>query len=362
MSQSVLVITNSNDRRDSTSALRRITRALAEVDDTSVAVFFLRPQTEANAPWPGSRVVDDLRTWWPAALIERFVSANLAGRIRGLRLRLWLRQVDPDVVILDDGLGFRVVEHLRRPAAIINRLNLEAPLGTHDYDGMYPTPTVVVAPPGLTVETPVPVIREHGLRSFGDNARFAETDVRRAARSQLGLPEEATLIAGWGADGWLDGPDLFVRTLWALRERHGIDAHGVWLGNEQPEAIRRLEEEAARCGVADRFHHLPYDGHGEMPAEALFGDVVLLPTRASLLPEHLMPASVSGLIVVTFEAAVVEDDHVWCVEDLDVDAAAAAVARGLGRDRLALSHSMMLQVDLGTWTRHLLDVALQRRR
>src|SRR5690606_20285888 len=135
---------------------------------------------------------------------------------------------------------------------------------------------------------------------------------------RLGLPEAEPVIAGWGGDGWLDGPDLFIRTLWALGDRHGVPAHGVWFGTDQPDEAQRLRDEAARCGLADRYHLLPYDGHGDTPAAALCADVALLPSREALLREHLMAAIVSGMIVVAFEACDIDDPAVWTGPDLDV--------------------------------------------
>lgn len=360
MSSSVLIITNSDDRRHSTRVLRRIASALEEVGSPRVSVFMLRPSPDSMS-WPNHRVVDTLRTWPPAAIVERVVSPGLAGRMRGLRLRWWLRQAHPDLVILDDGLGFRVIEHLADSVVVVNRINEQAPPDAFDDVAAFDRPDLVIAPTDLEVTTSVPVIREHRFKTFRDAARFADPAVRAATRGRLGLPEDVTLITGWGGDGWLDGPDLFIRLLWSLQDRYGIAVHGAWFGTDHPAEVRRLTEEATRCGVAERYSILPYDGRGEMPEGALCADAIALPTRASLLADHLVPATVSGLTTVTFRAAEVEDDHVWCVDDLDIDAMAAALIRSLDQDRSAQSHEMMLQIDIGAWSRHLLELAADLR-
>lgn len=53
----------------------------------------------------GSFVVDDLRSWPAALRVEAVLGPQMAGRLRGLRLRVWLARLDPTVVILLDGDG-----------------------------------------------------------------------------------------------------------------------------------------------------------------------------------------------------------------------------------------------------------------
>lgn len=357
--QSILIITNAYDLRDSTAVLRRIASTLAGFDDTRVDVFLLRHSTTNPLEWPRARVVDDLRTWWPAALIDG-LAPTVAGRLRGLRLRWWLHQIDPDVVLLDDGLGARVIEHLTPRPFVVSRVNLDRPTGAFGEPDSVAESDLVIAPPDVTVPDSLPVLREHRFRSFSDAVRAADGDVRRATRQRLGLAEDAVVLSGWGTDGWLDGPDLFVRVLWALREHHGIDAHGIWFGTDQPAEMRRLREEAERCGVDDRYHQFPYHGHGEVPLDALSADVVVLPTREALLHDHIVPAAVAGLVTVTFHVADVDDRWIWSVDDLDIDAAAVEVVRALEGDRAERSRKVMLEVDMAVWSRHLLDLASRR--
>ena len=54
-----------------------------------------------------------------------------------------------------------------------------------------------------------------------DALPFRTADARVGVRRRLGIPVDVPLVVGWGADPWLDGPDLLVRTLWALEHRQG---------------------------------------------------------------------------------------------------------------------------------------------
>lgn len=144
---------------------------------------------------------------------------------------------------------------------------------------------------------------------------------RAPARRRLGVPVDEPLLIGWGDDGWLDGPDLFVRAIWALEYHHGRKVNGLWmgLGSDQHE-IDRLHAEAERCGVGGRFFQCATD-----TLEARFcGDVAFLPYRGSLDPHDIMSTMLSGLAVVTFDAGGLDDPLVAEVAPLDVEAAAAA--------------------------------------
>jgi hypothetical protein len=358
---SVLIVTNSHDRRESTDALRRIAAALSEQHHAKVAVFLLRASWGNVTDWPGARVVDDLRTWFPAALAEKVISPTAAGRIRGARLRWWLHQADPDVVVLDDGLGLRVVERLARPPIFVSRLNRDEPTGGHYESSSLDHPDLVIAPVDMELDTEAPVLREHPFRDLGGAAKFAHRETRNGTRRRLGVPDDAVVVAGWGSDGWLDGPDLFIRALWALEAHHGVAAHGLWLGSEVREEVRRLHDEAVRCGLEGRYHLLPYRGQGDTPVDALCADVVFLPTREALLREHLMASIVSGLAVVTFRAADIEDDAVWAVDDLSVEGAAERIVDALEEDRAERSRLALRDVDVALWCGQFLD-ALDRLR
>ncbi len=159
---------------------------------------------------------------------------------------------------------------------------------------------------------------------------YRDPAARDRVRRQHGLPTGVPLVVGWGDDGWLDGPDLFVRALWALEHRHGVVAHGVWFGlSADPREVERLQTEAARCGLGDRFWHRTAV---DVAAQSC-GDVVLLPYRSPVEVVDLAPALVSGAALVTFRSTAPMGPGVVRVDELDVEAAAAAVAEALAADR-----------------------------
>ena len=255
--------------------------------------------------------------------------------LRGRRLRRWLKQTDPTVVVLDDGLGTRVIDSLRPAPRLAVRIN-EAP--PDDIDKERPPATAAdltivpsnrtALPTGQTgtrsIEQPLPAQRSRAAGRLAGPREVAEV------RRRHDLPEDAPLVVGWGDDGWLDGPDVFVRVLWALEHRHGVAAHGAWFGlSADPHEIDRLHQEAERCGVGARFHHRPAD----TTESRLCGDAAFLPYRSATSLDDLLEVACSGSLVVAFEAAGAADRLILAVPDLDVERAAAEIASGLGHDR-----------------------------
>jgi hypothetical protein len=319
----VLVITAYPDDRASTRDLRALVFESESCPNVDVHVWFLRC-TDYEVPWPESRVVDDLRTWWPARALSVVGLEPLAARLRGARLRWWLREVDPDVVVFDDGFGERIVEHApRRPRRIV-RLNREPPLDR----GMEPSVTgpvdLVLADPSIAERVPASSARRVLGPYFAYRPGLVEesdASTRSATRERLGLPT-GPLLVGWGNEGWLDGPDIFVRTLWAVRRR-GIDADAVWFGidAESGEGARLLAE-AERCDMAGRLHLRPPSGR----VAHLCGDAVLCSDRSEgRSAEELIEPVVAGCPVVTSAVVELVDDDVHTVPILDVEAAAEAL-------------------------------------
>lgn len=372
MATSVLVVTNCDDERPSTAALRGIVGALERRADVAVSTLFLRRphrsffsigaarRRRRRLPWPGERVVDDLRTWWPAAALDLVGAGVVADALRGRRLRWWLRGDRPDVVLLDDGLGYRVIEHLHPRPICVSRLNTTRPSDDELESGPLPDPDVVlvaidVRPDRDTAPPGVPLIREREQLDLALASSRASDTVRAGHRSTLGVGADTTLLTGWGFDGWLDGPDVFIRTLWSVRERHGVDAVGVWFGDTSPEEHEELLTEARRAGVADVYHLLPYEGRGTAPEPAYSADVVVLPTRLALLREHLSPVIASGLAIATFAAADLDDPTVSMVPDLDVEALAAVAAELLTETRATRLDAALTEFDLDRWVGSILD-------
>lgn len=343
---SVLVVSASPDRRTSTTRLRELVEEIADRPGTSVDVWFLRVAWD-ETPWPGSRVVDDLRTWFPSRVARALGAEKVSAALQGARLRLWHSRVRPDVVLLDDGLGERVLERVPGDPRRILRLNAELPA-----DATLERPATrfdaVVAHPSRLAEVPegVPAIAvSTQSRNRSLTVDYADPELYRELRRTLELPVDEPLVVGWGEDGWLDGPDLFVRSLWFLEHRHGILAHGVWFGFAEDEHEQdRIRQEAHRCGAAERFHLRP--AH---PQAAIVGDVNFLPYRASEETEEqmdLVDLAATGAAVVTFPLFESADPSITVVDHLDVAAAAEAMAGYLAQGRASRAADARRRLDV----------------
>lgn len=350
---SILFILATPDGRESTTALGRILDDLERRDDVRVSVWYLRVD-DNEEPRPGSRVVDELRTWAPVHALERSGLEMIAARVRGLLLRGWFLKVRPDVVVLDDGLGERLLGSTsRRPVRVV-RLNPEPPTFLH----FEPTPLdhgdVTIVPPSSTRRPTVGRVIDDTLAlDLADMRRLGTDDARRATRQLHALPVDVPLVVGWGDDGWLDGPDLFVRALWALEHRHGVIAHGVWVGlGVDPHEVERLRMEADRCGVGDRFHQRPTI----TPALKVCGDVVFLPYRSPGDRLDLLCCVAGGSALVTFPVTDVEADAVAIVPHLDVERAADEIVAFLEGDRATRWRDSLRLVDAGGFTEYFLEV------
>lgn len=366
---SVLVVTALPDERPSTVTLGVIVDELERRPDVRVEVWFLRTFPEQD-PWPGSRDVDSLRRWPVATWLERLVSRRAADLLRGLRLRLWFLRARPDLIVLDDGLGERLLTPRLRQGphrpAIASRLNAEPPLHLSWEADPIVHPDLVLRAPNADEPEVRPEVRREAahaadvlpaahVRRYPESLRYRSDREGAAARHRLDLPTGELLVVGWGDDGWIDGPDLFVRALWALEHRHGVRANGVWLGlGSDRHEVERLHAEARRCGVGDRF----FQRDDDSLAARLCADAAFLPYRDPGDPFDLMAALLGGLGVVTFAAAGVVDPIVIEVAPLDIEAAAAALVPLLAgdRDAVAAEARRRRRLDVvGDWVDELLD-------
>lgn len=327
----------------------------ALLDDVGVHSerWFLLHRSSGDAA--GSPVVDDLRTWWPARLASALRVEPVAGRLRGLRLRAWARGVRPAAVVLDDGVGGRLLGAV--PGAPTLALRPTVPVERVPAAERASCPPVDVVLIGEVGESPLASIESTGAVDVSRASRIElrravllsrrsepadEASVRRA-RGRQALPAEVPLVSGWGDDGWLDGPDLLVRALWVLEHHHGIVAHGAWFGLTDAVEIERCRDEARRCGVADRFHLRPAVGD-----EALIcGDAVFLPYRSARrgTDNDVAVASLSGASVVAFPSCEPIDPDAVVVPPLDVDAAASALAVALSDDRWERAARFRADID-----------------
>jgi hypothetical protein len=331
---SVLVVAALPDDRESTGYLEMLVDELSARPGVRATVWYLRELHYQGVP-PDRHVVDRLRTLPGLRQLDAVGAGKLAHAVRGRVLRRWYRKVAPDVVVLDDGLGLRVLDVADPRPPVVVRHNPEPP----PYAELEPPArrtgdltVVAAARAGEFTDVPDAYVQLPWATGAEAGRPYRDPEARSRVRRQFDLPTDVPLVVGWGDDGWLDGPDLFVRTLWALEHRHGVAAHGVWFGlSSDPREAERLCTEAARCGLADRFWHRPQVG---IDAQSC-GDVVLLPYRSPVDPVDLAPALVSGAGLVTFRSTAPLGPGVDRVDELDVEAAAAAVAGALRADRSA---------------------------
>lgn len=338
---SILFITSAPDDRESTRQVSLLIDELRDRPGVSASLWYLRC-SDTQLPERATRVVDSLRTWPPCAILDRLGLTGVAARIRGLRLRMWLRQIRPKVVVLDDGLGRRVIDSLRPPPRVAVRLNETPPEYLH-MEGAPMESTdadMVIVPYGhrsrSDAEPPWQVEELMTAARSRAAGRMADRRAMKSVRRELRLPTEQPLVVGWGDDGWLDGPDLFVRFLWTLEHHQGVRAHGVWFGlTSDHNEVERLSVEAQRCGLGDRFHHRAED----TTAGRLCGDAVFLPYRSETDLLDLLEVACSGSFVVTFEATGTDDPLIRRIPNLDLELAAKTTAEGLEEDREERSRS-----------------------
>lgn len=368
---SVLVVIASPDDRPSTASLQTAVEELRR-RGARTEVWFLRAWLP-EVPWPGSRVVDSLRTWAGTDLLAKVGLERVAGGLRGLELRRWLRSAAPDVVLLDDGIGERVVEQLgeprsagqkRRPPVRVVRLNERPPVDdfgeptTTEADLLIvPTGwrTPLAPPTDRPTDNTAPTLEMDLLKDLGAGHRMRDAGRRASVLESMSVPTDAPIVLGWGDDGWIDGPDLFIRGMWTLEARFGHRPTAVWLDGSRDEYGReRLRAEAERCGLGDRYFLCT-----QPPPEAkLCGDVTFLPVRARLDADDVARAITAGSRVVTFEAAGTEGLPASTVPDLDLETAAAELAAALEKGR----SQDVLSSDVSAWVDRFLALVAERRR
>ncbi len=343
------MITAEPDERFSTGALRRIVREFDARPAVEVTTFFLRSSLRSLDEWGSFRVVDDLRTHTVSRSLALF-GARPSGWFKGRTLRQWLAELDPDVVLLDDGLGERVVRSLSSRPVVVVRPNEELPVTA----GLEPPPLsdgdLVLCATAEAVESAESL--ESGYLVEAQRLAALAAPARAATRKRWSVPANEPLLIGWGPDPWLDGTSLFIRTLWYLQHRHETPVHGAWLGlSPGTDAFEELEREVERCGLTGRMHF-----HGNDDATTrLAGDAVYLPHRTESDLGAVVDAIASGNAVVGFAPAVLNDPSFLTVPPLDLDAAAQALAVVLREDpQRRVDRTMRL--DVGRWVSSFIEV------
>lgn len=356
---SILVVTASPDERDSTAQLELLVTDLRRRPGVKVSVWHLR-HGEAP-PWHGAKVIDDLRTKAMPTTLDLLRITPVAGVIRGRELRRWWAEVDPDVVLLDDGLGERLLPADRSDLVVIRRLNaaptddayLEAPPSS--IVDVQLVPKGMSAPTQLVARTSLVTSPRHdheAVRPFLDAAS------RMIVRRRLGVPTEGPLVVGWGDNAWFDGPDIFVRTIWNLRVQQGVDAHGLWVGgDEDGEVAALVADETKRCDLSSHISHLSWSTVDVRSC----GDAVLLPYRDPGDLWTVQQAAVAGCEIVSFPVWEATDPALRIVPHLDVEAAAEALANALTGDRTTRAAAAGSRLDIGALVDDLLSAIADAR-
>ncbi len=341
----MLVITSAPDDRASTATLRIAVDEMRR-QGVGVDVWFLRSWAPQE-PWPGSWVVDELRTLRGTEQLTRLGLGRIAGAIRGAALRRRLRAAGPDAIVLDDGVGERVVEHLDSDVVRAIRWNPVPPTE------LFPEPKATdadlhIVTTGCEPVDPPSELAMGRLMNTPSARRARDGGWRAGVLGRMGLPPDGAQVLGWADDAWVDGQDLFIRALWTLRARHGRSPTAVWLDlADDPAAGRRFDEEVARCGLGDRVVR-----RTRPPDDAqLCGDVALLTSRAPRVAEELSRVVVAGSRLVSFAVNETSGAPGRYVSDLDLEALADALAVEV--DRAGDRDSTVREVDGSEWYREI---------
>ena len=353
--RSIVIVSWTPDDRPGTRCLRDIVAELRRRPGLRVSTWFVRGPSPAG-DWSGARVVD-LQRWLPVRVLTHVGAPVAARRVHELRTWVWSRRLAwsrPDVVVYDDGVGTRFLPSPPGSVRVVRR-NGRPPLDAHAELATTPRPLVdlTLVGPGAEARAGLRALDAPFVRDWTGLLGPDIDEARDRARRHLGLDDDAVVVVGTGRDGWLDGPEMFIRVLWELERSHGIAGHGVWLAPAADHLeVHRLRAEAERCGLGRRLH-LRTTG---TVADLLCGDVGLLPCRTAGDPYDALALVRSGIPVVTFPVWGWDDPAVLTVPHLDLVAAADAIGTALTWDRGKLRAEAEERIeDLATWVDRFLD-------
>ncbi len=293
---SVLLITASPDLRRSTRDLELAAEALRSRTDVRIGLWYLRHGD--RSPAQHSWTVDDLRTWGPAATLDRIGARLPAGWLRGRRLRRHLRALDPDVVVLDDGLGARVLDSSTHPL-ILTRRNAVGP-APESLEPVTSSQDAVLDSDPWRQRLEGPRVLEFG--TLRDDTGCTGAEAMLVGRRALGLPQDACVVAALAPES---DPGLLIEILQDCAKAGRDTVHGLWLDPRgSPADCRAVRERASRGGVSATFHLRQVDLADSWPA----ADLVLLDresadarVRRGLDPARVLPygSGWSGLAMTT---------------------------------------------------------------
>lgn len=314
----ILVVLAAPDERGSTLVLRSIVDELGRRSDAQVATWFLRDLQDQR--WAETRDVDSLRR----NPIDRLLTAGglgvVAGAIRGRRLRRWFAEAAPDAVILDDGYGARLLEYAPgRPLVVVRSNPLDGQTWGLD------EPRITAG--DLTISHLDPPEGGHDPSRWLRFLWVEEPPIETVLQGGGGPPAgDLAVVNGWGTQGWLDGSDIFVRTIWFLRRLGHRDVKATWfLPAEDEDERRRLEREIRLCGLEETvtLGEL-HDGSPLWEADA-----VVIASRDQADPHRIAEAGRHQVPVALFGPASLRVPWVTEAPMLDLPALARALAQAL---------------------------------
>jgi hypothetical protein len=355
-----LVVTSSPDERRSTAALRSLVGELAQRPGVRRVDTWFLTDPDARA-WDGARVVDGP---FQTPLLRALGGVRVGGlgrRLRGVRRHVWLLAARPDLIVLDDGLAEPLIRRWSRGHVRVHRANPEPPVHVPpDLHQLVGDADLAVIGSGAAAPVTGRAVIEPELFSATGSAAIDPAEQRRRARRALGLSEDATVVIGVGSDGWVDGPELFVRGLWAIGHRHGEEPDAVWIMRHAAiDELEPLQAEAARCGLAERLRFVTADPDLDL---RLAGDIALLPYRDAADGSEALAFLDREVPVVSFGVWGFEHPLLHVVPHLDLDAAADAVVACLTREPRDHSSASVRLVDpVVAWVDRFLDAVAAAR-
>ena len=282
------------------------------------------------------RDLDDLNRWLLARACERLRLRRVGQALKGLRLRWWLRRTaDADVGYLSGAEAARIcgflpqgvpplVTHLHGTTAFPEELPSDSKATIIERTARFVVSSGE-AQEDLVVGEGVPedrVQRQDYLLLVDALALSSDSP---PTRSELGIPDDAVVVAGAGTADWWAAPDPFVLMAWDVRQRaDGADPWFLWVGPESGEReLWPLHHDIANAGIDSRVVVL--DSPTSIDALAV-ADVFVLATREDRHVRLTIEAAKRALpIVCTEGVGDVLGEAPTVVPYLDGDALAGVV-------------------------------------
>ncbi|MGQ9661505.1 MAG: glycosyltransferase family 4 protein [Kiritimatiellia bacterium] len=170
----------------------------------------------------------------------------------------------------------------------------------------------------------IPAERIHVVHEFIPvDCVLPSANARCQVRERLGIPQEAVVVGGVGADWWRKGGDLFLQVAHRVRnleKRKNI--HFLWVGMmEQGQSLEQIKYDVKQCHLVPGYWHVPltdtpFDYYAAM-------DMLVTISREDPFPLVNLECAALGLPILCFEGAggsaeFVEQDAGFVVPYLDL--------------------------------------------